>query len=101
MIDYSQDSVARGHAGAEDDSRTPRLCRSCYKSKLDDNPFSTRRKRRAAVRAIISQIEQIAAAEKTSRDNIPKNLQDSDVYEASDESLGLLDEVLGLLEEIY
>ena len=101
MSEYSQNSSTSGNSGADDSRQAPRLCRTCYKANLDDNPFSTRRKRRAAIKAIILQIEQIAAAEKTSRDNIPKNLQESDVYEASDESLGLLDEVKELLAEIY
>ena len=101
MTEYSQNNGASGHNGANGSRQAPRLCRTCYKANLDVSPFSTRRKRRAAIKAIISQIEQIAAAEKTSRDNIPKNLQESDVYEASDESLGLLVEVKDLLADIY
>jgi len=59
--------------------------------------YSTRKKRRAAVHAIIEQLGQIKACEECYRDNIPQNLQNSIVYERADEWVALLDEVIELL----
>ena len=102
MTDYSQNNNVGELGGTEDSSLVkPRLCRTCYKSKPDADTFSTRRKRRAAVKAIISQMKQIALAEETSKDNIPDNLQGSKTYEASEQSLDLLEEAIDLLGEIY
>ena len=102
MIEYSQNSNT-GVQGNKDGTSMvkPRLCRTCYKAKPDANIFSTRRKRRAAVKAIISEMEQIALAEEKSKDNIPENLQSSITYEAAEESLELLEQVIELLGEIY
>ena len=102
MIDYSQNSIT-GAQGDKDGTSTakPRKCRTCYKANPDADIFSTRRKRRAAVKAIISEMEQIAVAEENSKDNIPENFQSSKTYEAAEESLDLLGQAIELLGEIY
>ena len=59
--------------------------------------MSTKRQRRAAIRSIMQQLEQIKAAEERYRDNIPENLQGSVVFEKADQYVSLLDEALDLL----
>lgn len=63
--------------------------------------YSTRRKRRAAVNQMVAQLELIAAAEETYRDNIPLNLLGSDLYDTAEEYICLLDEALDALRNIY
>ena len=63
--------------------------------------FSTRKKRRVAVKAIISQMEQLALAEECYRDRIPENLQGSQTYDAADQSVAVMHEVIDLLSEVY
>jgi hypothetical protein len=63
--------------------------------------YSTRRRRRAAVRSFVGQIEQIRDAEEQCRDNTPENLQGSAVYEMADEYVALLDAAIEALEAIY
>lgn len=62
---------------------------------------STKQKRRKLVNAIIRQMEQIRDAQEQARDNIPDNLQAGNAYEAADESISVMDEVIELLETIY
>jgi hypothetical protein len=63
--------------------------------------YSTRRRRRSAVKSLTDQIEQIRAAEERYRDNIPENLQGSVVYDTADEYVSMLDEAVELLRSIY
>jgi len=63
--------------------------------------YATRRQRRAAVRAIIRQLEQIKAAEERYRDVIPENLQGSVVFDNADQCVSLLDEAIELIGSIY
>jgi hypothetical protein len=63
--------------------------------------YTSRRQRRAAVRSIVQQIEQIRDAEEQSRDNVPENLQGSAVYETAEESISSLEEAIELLDSIY
>ena len=63
--------------------------------------YSTRRKRRAALRTLASQVGQIKAAEGRCRDNTPENLRGSEAYEAADECASHLGEALELLESVY
>jgi hypothetical protein len=66
------------------------------KSKVYD--YGTKRLRRAAVRSIILQIEQIRIAEENYRDNIPENLQGSVVYDNAEQCVSLLEEAAQLLD---
>jgi hypothetical protein len=63
--------------------------------------YSTRRKRRAAVAHIVAQLDCIAAAEETYRDNIPLYLLGSDLYDAAEYRICLLDEAAEILRSIY
>ena len=65
------------------------------KSKSD---FATRRLRRAAIKAIIKQHEQIRDWELRSMDNTPINLQGTENYERADELVNMIDEVIDLLK---
>jgi vacuolar-type H+-ATPase subunit I/STV1 len=63
--------------------------------------FTTKRQRRAAVKKIIKQLEQIRDAEETSRDNFHENFQNSPNYEAAEESISMLEDALESLESAY
>ena len=62
---------------------------------------STRRKRRKSVNTLISQMEQIRDAELYYQSNIPENLQGSSRYEAAEQSISVMDDVIELLGDIY
>jgi hypothetical protein len=62
--------------------------------------LSTRRKRRAEVRSIVERLEQVKAAEESYRDNIPENLQGSQVFERAEGFVSLLEDVVDLLGSI-
>jgi len=71
-------------------------------AKPDPKPdYSTRRRRRTAVKRLTEQTEQIRDAEEQCRDNIPENLQRSSVYDRADECVSILDEAIELLKSIY
>lgn len=78
-----------------DYSKTP------IKKKPPTDPYSTRRKRRGVISAIITQMEQLALAEESYRDRIPENLQNSITYETADQSAATLSEIVDLLREVY
>ena len=61
--------------------------------------YSTRRHRRAAIRAVVKELEQIRACEERVRDNCPENLRGSDVYEATEEAISSLDAGIDALSE--
>jgi hypothetical protein len=70
--------------------------------KRKDAPdYSTRRRRRTAIRSIIEQLEQIKACEERVRDNTPENLQGSSVYEAAEEAVSSLEEAIDTLTEFW
>jgi len=59
--------------------------------------YSTRRSRNAAVTSIIKEIQRIKEYEERYRDNIPENFQNSVVYEAAEQHIEWLDQVLEVL----
>ena len=63
--------------------------------------YRTKRQRRAAIRRIIGQLQLIKAAEEQSRDNTPESFHSSLAYEAAEECINTLDEVLELLAFAY
>ena len=65
------------------------------------NPLSTRRKRREAVVGLIARMEQIRDAEGRSMENIPENLRGAGAYEAAEDSIGIMEDVIDLMETIY
>lgn len=58
---------------------------------------STRRKRRATVKRILFELEQLKAAEERLVCNAPENLKDAPVYESADEYISALEEAIVLL----
>jgi O-succinylbenzoate synthase len=62
---------------------------------------STKRKRRRAIEEMASRMEAIRYAQECAKDNMPENLHGSAAYEAAEESVGKMDEVIELLMEIY
>ena len=60
--------------------------------------YSTKRRRRAAIKTIVPQLEQIQTAEERSRDRIPDNLQSSINYETAEQCVSNLEEVIELLK---
>ena len=62
---------------------------------------STRRKRRNSINALTLQMEQIRDAEVNYQSNIPDNLRGSSRYEAAEQSISVMDDVIELLGEIY
>jgi hypothetical protein len=62
--------------------------------------YTTKRKRRAALRVIVEQLEQIRDSEQQYQERIPENLQGSVVYEKADEFISTLDEAIELLTQL-
>ena len=63
--------------------------------------LSTRQKRRKSIAEMIITMARLRDAESSSHDNVPENLRGTESYEATTESLSVMDEVLDLLETIY
>jgi len=63
--------------------------------------YSTKRQRRAGMKKVIKQLEQIKEAEERSRDNTPDNLQSAPAFEAAEECISALEEALETLREAY
>ena len=60
--------------------------------------YSTRRKRRAIVKKMVTELYKIRDSEASSRDNTPENLQGSEIWERADEIISLLEEAIDALE---
>jgi len=60
--------------------------------------YSTRRKRRVAVKRILIELEKIRAAEEGLIDNAPPNLRDAPIYETAGEYISALDEATEQLD---
>jgi len=72
------------------------------RSKNNSTPaYKTKRQRRAAMKAIINQLEQILTAQENSRDNIPDNLHSSPAFEAAEVCISALSDSLDLLRDAY
>ena len=63
--------------------------------------YSSRRKRRDAVKSIIPCLLAIRDAEQKSLDNAPDNLQNSDSFATGEYAVDALDEIIDLLNEAY
>ena len=73
-----------------------------YQTKAVSTDYvSTKRKRRKAIENMSYTMEQIRSAQETAMDNIPENLRGSALYELAEHSIEIMDEVMGLLGEIY
>ena len=62
--------------------------------------YTTRRKRRAVIKRILLELEQLRSAEERLVDYAPDNLQDAPIYETADEYIAIFDDVIGLLEGV-
>ena len=65
------------------------------------DPLSTRRKRRDAVKGLAVRMGQIRDAEERSKENIPENLRGAGAYEAAEDSIGIMEDVIDLMESVY
>jgi hypothetical protein len=69
----------------------------CGRSVLPGNgadDLSSKKKRRAAVKKILSQLEMIMEAQNVALENMPENLQGSEAYENAEESLAMIEEAV-------
>jgi hypothetical protein len=66
-----------------------------------DMDYDNRRKRKEAVKLIISCLSAIRTAEKKSLDNIPENFLNSESFEIGEYALEALDEIIDLLVDVY
>ena len=73
--------------------------KSAASATLDD--VSTRRKRRKIVSSMANRLEKVRDAEENYLFNIPENLQGASIYDAAEQSVSIMDEVIELLGEIY
>jgi len=62
--------------------------------------YSTKRRRRAAIRKVIRVLEHIKISEEQYRDNIPENLQGAPCYERSEEFIANLESAIDSLVDI-
>ena len=76
-------------------------CQAAIKRKTSAGDVSTRRNRRKQVSSIIKQMERIRDAEKCYYDNFPENLRTSAPYEATEEAISIMGEVIDSLGAIY
>lgn len=70
-------------------------------SPYPDSGFTTRRKRRDAVKAILVCLSSVRNAEQHYLDNVPDNLQNSESFESGEYAVDALDEIIGLLADVY
>ena len=77
--------------------------RSGYRSecKTAKDLLATRGGRRKLLRGLMQQLEQIKDAEERYRDAIPENLQGSANYDAAEQSISVIEEVLDALSDAY
>jgi hypothetical protein len=66
---------------------------------MDD--ISTRGKRRKLVQSMAQRLVKVRDAEERYLSNIPENLQGSSPYDAAEQSISIMDEVIELLDEVY
>jgi hypothetical protein len=63
--------------------------------------YGTRHKRRDAVSVVLACLSAIREAEQSYLDNVPENLQSSESFEVGECAVDALDEIIGLLAEVY
>ena len=66
-----------------------------------DLEYGSRHKRQAAVKAIHVRLLAIRSAEQKYLDNVPDNFQCSESFEAGENAVETLDEIIDLLAEVY
>jgi hypothetical protein len=71
------------------------------KPKPTNPDYSTRGKRRAAVRRMTGELEEIMNAEEDYKDGIPENLQSGSAYESAEETVDRLEAALDNLYDTF
>jgi hypothetical protein len=66
-----------------------------------DPSIDTRRKRRKELAALILRLERLLAAETTSMENTPENLQNAERYEETERIVSALEDAAESLREVY
>ena len=72
--------------------------RSCPHQNSD---FTTRHKRREAVKSILASLTAVRNAEQRCLDNVPESLQCTESFESGEYAVDALDEIIGLLVDVY
>ena len=62
---------------------------------------NSRRRRRDAVKSILTSLSSIRDAEQRYLDNVPENFRCSESFEIDEYAVETLDEVIGLLADVY
>jgi hypothetical protein len=76
-------------------------CGEKLKAKAATPDYSTRGKRRAALRYHAGQVEAIRDAEETYKDNIPETLQGGQRYDDAEQTVEALDEAVDALSRAF
>ena len=63
--------------------------------------YSTRRRRRSAIKTIIKELEQMKACEERSLENTPENLVGSAAFDIAEEAIASLDDVIDALRSFW
>jgi len=63
--------------------------------------YSTRRRRRTAIKAIIKELESMQIFEESVRDNMPENLQSSAAYDTAEEAVSSIEEAIDALCAVW
>ena len=71
------------------------------KARVDASDYSTRGKRRTALRRCAAQVEAIRDAEERYRDNIPETLQGGQRYGDAEQTVEALDEAVDALSQAF
>jgi hypothetical protein len=73
---------------------------SLKKAELSDR-LDTRKRRIAAINAIVERFGEVLIAEECYRDNVPENLVGSKWHEASEDSISAMQDIIDLMSDIY
>ena len=63
--------------------------------------YDSRRKRREGVKTVLARLSCIREAERNYLENVPENFQHSESFEVGECAVDALDEIIGLLVEVY
>ena len=71
------------------------------KAAAPTDPLSTKRKRRKKHEELLRQYIQLRDAQEQANDNVHENFRNTENFEASEECVRILDEVIEMLEDVY
>lgn len=66
-----------------------------------DMDYGTRRKRRETIKNILISLSAIRDAEQNYLENVPENFQNSESFEIGEAAVDTLDDIIGLLADVY